>query len=160
MILLKLGRGKSFCATWYIVINLTSICNHLQEIFIGVWNFFLVPRLSCLLCQRRAPQCAENRTAKTLYQKFETNIPRNETARLRSRFVNSFICKLLVHFHDRWWVYINRSQIHECGNWERGRTVSFLGIHKSDLVCSANEGHSLRQANNLTTGMIAYHNYH
>jgi hypothetical protein len=22
------------------------------------------------------------------------------------------------------------------GNWERGRTVSFLGIHKSDLICS------------------------
>jgi hypothetical protein len=24
----------------------------------------------------------------------------------------------------------------ECGYWERGCTVSFLGIHKSDLVCS------------------------
>jgi hypothetical protein len=32
--------------------------------------------------------------------------------------------------------YRNRSQIHECGNWERGRAVSFLGIHKSDLLCS------------------------
>jgi hypothetical protein len=31
---------------------------------------------------------------------------------------------------------INRSQIHECGNWEGGRTVSFLGLHKSYLVCS------------------------
>jgi hypothetical protein len=31
---------------------------------------------------------------------------------------------------------VNRSQIHECGNWERGRTVPFLGIHKSDLFCS------------------------
>ncbi len=31
---------------------------------------------------------------------------------------------------------LNRSQIHECGNWERGRAVSFLGIHKSDLICS------------------------
>ncbi len=30
------------------------------------------------------------------------------------------------------WEYINRSQIHECGNWERGRAVSFLGIHKSN----------------------------
>jgi hypothetical protein len=28
---------------------------------------------------------------------------------------------------------INRSQIHECGNWEQGRPVSFLGIHKSDF---------------------------
>ncbi len=25
---------------------------------------------------------------------------------------------------------------HECGNWERGRAVSFMGIQKSDFVCS------------------------
>jgi hypothetical protein len=25
----------------------------------------------------------------------------------------------------------------ECGNWEQGRADSFLGIHKSDLLCSA-----------------------
>jgi hypothetical protein len=29
---------------------------------------------------------------------------------------------------------VNPSQIPECKNWERGRAVSFLGIHKSDLV--------------------------
>jgi hypothetical protein len=29
--------------------------------------------------------------------------------------------------------YINLSHIHECGNWERGCAVSFLGIHKPDL---------------------------
>jgi hypothetical protein len=34
-------------------------------------------------------------------------------------------------------MYIIRSQIHECENWERDRAVSFLGIHKSDQVCSA-----------------------
>jgi hypothetical protein len=27
--------------------------------------------------------------------------------------------------------------VHDYGNWERGRAVSFLGIHKSDLVGSA-----------------------
>jgi len=26
--------------------------------------------------------------------------------------------------------------IHKCGNWERGRAVSFPGIHKSDLIYS------------------------
>ncbi len=36
----------------------------------------------------------------------------------------------------RSWEYINRSQKQECWNWERGLTVSFLGIHKSDLLCS------------------------
>jgi hypothetical protein len=33
-------------------------------------------------------------------------------------------------------LYINRSQIQECGNWEGGRAVSFLGINKLDLVFS------------------------
>ncbi len=28
---------------------------------------------------------------------------------------------------------MNRSQIHECRNWERGRIVSFLEIHKTDF---------------------------
>jgi hypothetical protein len=31
----------------------------------------------------------------------------------------------------------NLLQIYECGKWEQGRTVSFLGTHKWDLVCSA-----------------------
>jgi hypothetical protein len=30
-------------------------------------------------------------------------------------------------FADRLWEYINRSQIHECRNWEPGRAVSFSG---------------------------------
>ncbi len=33
--------------------------------------------------------------------------------------------------------YINRSQVHECRNWERGCAVSFLGIPKSDFQYSA-----------------------
>ncbi len=37
---------------------------------------------------------------------------------------------------DLSWVYIKRSQIHECGTWEQGCAVSFLGIHKSNLLCS------------------------
>ncbi len=37
-------------------------------------------------------------------------------------------------YHGR--EYINRSKIHECRNWKGGRTVSFLGIHKSDFRCS------------------------
>jgi hypothetical protein len=40
------------------------------------------------------------------------------------------------------WDYINHSQIHVCGNWERGGAVSFLGIHKSDLVCSVGDDKS------------------
>ncbi len=59
----------------------------------------------------------------TLYKKFETNIPRNETARPRSYFLHSCICKRFIYSHDRSayfavfivdrsWEYIRSSQIH------------------------------------------------
>ncbi len=35
------------------------------------------------------------------------------------------------------WEYVNPSPIHECGNWDWGRAVSFLEVHKSDFLCSA-----------------------
>ncbi len=38
---------------------------------------------------------------------------------------------------DRSWEYKNRSQIHECRNWEWGRAISYLGIHKLDFRYSA-----------------------
>jgi hypothetical protein len=41
-----------------------------------------------------------------------------------------------IRWTDRGNIHINRSQMHECRNWERGRAVSFLGVHKSDIVCS------------------------
>jgi hypothetical protein len=31
---------------------------------------------------------------------------------------------------------VYRSQTHECGNWDWGRAVLFLGIHKSKFLCS------------------------
>ncbi len=37
---------------------------------------------------------------------------------------------------DRSWEYINRSQTHECGNWDCCRAIPFLGIHKWDFRCS------------------------
>jgi hypothetical protein len=37
---------------------------------------------------------------------------------------------------DRSWEYINRSQTHECGNWDCDRTIPFLGIHKWNFRCS------------------------
>ncbi len=39
-------------------------------------------------------------------------------------------------FVERSWKYINRSQTHGCGNWDWGRTIPFLGIHKWDFRCS------------------------
>ncbi len=41
-----------------------------------------------------------------------------------------FCCIALA---DLSWEYINRSQIHECRNWEQGRAVPFLGIFLSNF---------------------------
>jgi hypothetical protein len=82
-------------------------------------------------------------TAKTLYRKFETNIPRKGTARLRSQFLHSCFCERFIYSHDRSaysaagkyvdrsWDYINPSQTLEYGNGDWGRAVPFLEIHKS-----------------------------
>jgi hypothetical protein len=34
---------------------------------------------------------------------------------------------------NRSWEYINRSQAHECGNWDCGRAIPFLGIFVSNF---------------------------
>ncbi len=87
-------------------------------------------------------------TAKTQYQKFETNIPRKGIARPQSQFPHSCVCERFIYFHnrsaysaagkyvDRLWEYINRSQTHECGNWDWGCAIPFLGTHKWDFCCS------------------------
>ncbi len=53
----------------------------------------------------------------------------------------------------------NCSQIHKYGNWERGRAVSFLAIHISDLVCSATEKRTLQNiktSKQLTEGCLTH----
>jgi hypothetical protein len=74
-----------------------------------------------------------NATGTALYQKFETHIPRNETVRPRSKF---------LHSHDRSsvlsWEYINRSQIHDSGNWETEHYNSVLEITRPRSLISGN----------------------
>ncbi len=38
---------------------------------------------------------------RTVPKIFETNIPRNETARPRSQFLHSWICERFIYYHDR-----------------------------------------------------------
>ncbi len=84
-------------------------------------------------------------TAMTQYQKFKTNIPREGIAWPQSQFAHSCVCERFTYSHDRSafpvgkyvdrsWEYINRSQTHECGNWDWGRAIPFLGIHTWDFV--------------------------
>ncbi len=81
------------------------------------------------------------RTAKTQYRKFETNIPGKGTARLPvpiSTISDDWSAYSAAgKYEDRSWKYINRSKTHDCENWDRGRAIPFLGIHKWDYRCRA-----------------------
>jgi hypothetical protein len=58
--------------------------------------------------------------------------------KIRNKYSQKYSHPILLQQNrvDQSWEDINRSQIHECRNWERGRAVSFLGINKSGLLCS------------------------
>jgi hypothetical protein len=78
-------------------------------------------------------------TAKTQYNKFETNIPKKGTARIQSQFLHyasvsdlyiSLIGLPILLQENRWTIpivgiYINGSQIHESGNY-RTEAAQFL----------------------------------
>jgi hypothetical protein len=71
-------------------------------------------------------------TAKKQYRKFETNIPKKGIARPQSQFPHACVCGRFLYipiiglpillqeklYVDRSWEYINRSQTHECENWD------------------------------------------
>jgi hypothetical protein len=89
-------------------------------------------------------------TAKNQYPKFETNIPRKGIAQPQSQFPHWFVFERFIYSHDQpayssagnmWivdlsWEYINRSQTHDCGNWNWGRATPekeyrgiFVAVH-------------------------------
>jgi hypothetical protein len=79
----------------------------------------------------------------TLYRKSDLCIPRNETARPRSQFLHSCICERFkysqyrsAYLAEAIWEYINRSQIHECGNWETEHYNSVLEIMRQGSFIS------------------------
>jgi hypothetical protein len=119
-------------------------------------NYILTYRFvpyACTLCMT----CADIKykytyhTAKTAYQKFEIYIPRNETARPQSHFLHSCYVSVsdlyiptigqpILLQENRCSgpiVGIYKSQIYKCWNWDWGRAVSFLGVIKSNFLCSA-----------------------
>ncbi len=96
-----------------------------------IWNGFFV----CIALQRNNNK------------KLETNIPRKGIAWPQSQFPHSCVCERFIYSHnwsayanaekyvDRSWEYINRSQTHECGNWDWGRAIPRKGMGFS-LQCA------------------------
>ncbi len=89
--------------------------------------------------------CDEALQDTTQFQKFETKIPWKGTVRPQSQFPHSCVCEPFIYSNDwsaysaawkyvdrSWGKYINRSKPHECGSWDWGHAILFLGIHKWD----------------------------
>ncbi len=62
-----------------------------------------------------------------------------------SILLQSQICGPILGIH-----YRNLSQINECRNWERGRAIPFLGIHK------LNFRYSVDQEQEKTSAFLVY----
>ncbi len=71
-------------------------------------------------------------------------IPFRGIARPQSQFPHSCFCEWFIYSQDgsnifcsrigrSMWEYLNRSQTHECGNWDCGRAIPFLGIFVSNF---------------------------
>jgi hypothetical protein len=77
--------------------------------------------------------------------------PERNCASPQSQFPHSCVCERFIYFHnrsaysaarkyvDRSWEYVDRSQTHECGNWDWGPAIPRKGIHKWDVRCSAEQ---------------------
>ncbi len=87
---------------------------------------------------------------KNQYRIFETNFTRKRNCAATVP-ISTFMCLWGTYVFPQWiclffcnnmwscWPilgYINRSQTHECGNWDWGRAIPFLGIHKWYFRCS------------------------
>jgi hypothetical protein len=109
---------------------------YINGIFLAVKN--KVGRYHKVRWRRKAGHCMQthcNENSKQIFPKMKQHslVPNFHIPVSVSNLYLTTI-ERFIYFHDR--SGINCSQVHECGNWEQGRAVSFLGIHKSDLVCS------------------------
>jgi hypothetical protein len=79
--------------------------------------------------------------AASLFPKHNYNVksPNSYTYRcVRDLIFPGSVCLFAAaKYVDRSWEYKNRSQTHECGNWDWDRAIPRKGIHKWDFRCRA-----------------------
>ncbi len=113
------------------------------------WAFLSMKRVKGPVQSTVELQSAHVHTGKTKCRKFETNIPRKGISGPQSQFPH-ILCLWASYIFPRWvclfcwrkyvdrsWEYVNRSQTHECGNWDWGRAIPRKGIYKRNCRCSA-----------------------
>jgi hypothetical protein len=114
-----------------------------QAFLVHIIRSFDANSLEELSSWMKLPLALVSHTAKTKYRKFETKISRKGFARPQSQFPHLCDCERFfpqdqsAYSADRSWEYINRFQTNVGGNWDWGRVIPFLGIHKWDFLCSA-----------------------
>ncbi len=72
----------------------------------------------------------------TLFWELRGLSPTHSCVRVCERFIHSQDRSTYfpaAEYADRSWEYINRSQTHECGNWDFGHAILFVGIFVSNF---------------------------
>ncbi len=90
---------------------------------------------------RRLPLHLEGCEDTALQQKSYLCLPRTGIEWTQTQFPHSCVYERFIYSQNRStyfpadgsWEYINRSQTHECGNWDWGRSIPFLGISVSNF---------------------------
>ncbi len=113
------------------------------EIFIHGSRPDLFPRFHKVFLKWELPHCKDK------IPKFRNKYSQKRNIGV-SVPISTFMCLWLISifpqsvclfcwrkYVDRSWVYINRSQTHERGNWCWGRAIPKKEIHKWDFRCSA-----------------------
>ncbi len=110
------------------------------------WDIYIIFIYGCT---------SKEKNAKILHRKFETYIPRKGTATVIVPIPTfMFLCVIYI-FPRSVYIFccrkiggpivgiycISRPQTHDCGNWDWGRAVPFLGIHKSKFLCSVEKAY-------------------
>jgi hypothetical protein len=75
------------------------------------------------------------------YDSHNTLLKQHFIPKFRNKYYQKLNCAasvLISTFMFLWAIYIfpQIAQKHECSNWDWSRAVSFLGVHKSDFLCS------------------------
>ncbi len=82
-----------------------------------------------------------NRAASLFPKQNHNVLSPNSCAHISGRdlYISRISLSILLQpkYLDRSWEYINRSQTHECGNWDWCRAIPRKGINKWDFRCSA-----------------------